>query len=341
MKRVLRRLARIAAIATVALIGLPVALLVPAAVFDQGPTGAVRASLFPMALTLWDPFVWTCARNSLIVAAIVAAVSLADRRGAGAGRGPVAVLGPAAARGPGMAAAGDVAGHRGGRARRTWSRPARVGRWLGVEREHAVRDAGGRVDRLGAARLGRGRVGDGARGAERQGGPGPDRSRRGPTWGGRSGRRRDGRGGSSSGRSSGPRWRGPRRPSSRSPCSIPGADRPRPAADAAVSDRRDGRPRRRADEGRGAGTDRACARAARPGADPMVGRPADRRRPARHRAARAGLVAPRRRSRFSGSRHGSLSGWRRWSGWSASPSVRLTEAATRAGSSRWRRSSTA
>jgi iron(III) transport system permease protein len=72
----LRGMARLAAIATVALIGLPVALLVPAALLDQGPSGGVRASLFPMALTLWDPFVWTCARNSLIVAAIVAGVSL-------------------------------------------------------------------------------------------------------------------------------------------------------------------------------------------------------------------------------------------------------------------------
>ena len=72
----IRQLARSAAVALVALLGLPVALLIPAAIFDQGPTGGVRASLFPMALTLWDPFVWTCARNSLIVAAIVAGVSL-------------------------------------------------------------------------------------------------------------------------------------------------------------------------------------------------------------------------------------------------------------------------
>ncbi len=72
----LRSMARFAAIATVALIGLPVALLIPASISDQGPSGGVRASLFPMALTLWDPFVWTCARNSLMVAAIVAGVSL-------------------------------------------------------------------------------------------------------------------------------------------------------------------------------------------------------------------------------------------------------------------------
>ncbi|HEY2154402.1 MAG TPA: hypothetical protein VGH33_02145, partial [Isosphaeraceae bacterium] len=76
MKVALRRLARLAATAVVVLLGLPVALLIPAAILDQGPSGGVRASLFPMALTLWDPFVWACARNSLIVAAIVAGVSL-------------------------------------------------------------------------------------------------------------------------------------------------------------------------------------------------------------------------------------------------------------------------
>ncbi len=76
MKRTLRKLARYAATVVVALLGLPVALLVPAAILDRGPSGGVRASLFPAALTLWDPFVWACARNSLIVAAIVAAVSL-------------------------------------------------------------------------------------------------------------------------------------------------------------------------------------------------------------------------------------------------------------------------
>src|SRR4051812_40373823 len=77
MKSTLRKLARVAAVAVVAALGLPVALLVPAAVFDQGPSGVVRASLFSAALTLRDPYVWTCARNSLIVAVIVAAVSLA------------------------------------------------------------------------------------------------------------------------------------------------------------------------------------------------------------------------------------------------------------------------
>lgn len=76
MKGTLRKLARLAALVIVALIGLPVALLIPAAIFDQGPSGRVRASLFPLALTLWDPFVWACARDSLIVAAVVTAIAL-------------------------------------------------------------------------------------------------------------------------------------------------------------------------------------------------------------------------------------------------------------------------
>ncbi len=76
MKGLPQRLARLAAVAVVGLIGLPVALLVPASVLDRGPEGGVRASLFPAAMTLLDPFVWACARNSLVVAAIVAAVSL-------------------------------------------------------------------------------------------------------------------------------------------------------------------------------------------------------------------------------------------------------------------------
>jgi ABC-type Fe3+ transport system permease subunit len=76
MKRVLRRLARIGAIGVMTLLGLPIVLLVPAALFDRGPSGEVRSSLFPFALAVWDPFVWVSARNSLIVAAIVTSGSL-------------------------------------------------------------------------------------------------------------------------------------------------------------------------------------------------------------------------------------------------------------------------
>ena len=79
------------------------------------------------------------------------------------------------------------------------------------------------------------------------------------------------------GRSSGRRWRGPPRPCSRLPCSTPG----RPIVlgqleDAAVSDGRDRRPRRRPDasrRARGGGLALRCSA----GPDPLVGRAADRR----------------------------------------------------------------
>ncbi len=76
MRRAAGRLARVGAIGLTAAIGLPVALLVPASVLDRGPSGESRASFFPIALTLLDPLVWSCARNSLIVAAIVTLGSL-------------------------------------------------------------------------------------------------------------------------------------------------------------------------------------------------------------------------------------------------------------------------
>jgi ABC-type Fe3+ transport system permease subunit len=76
MRRILRRLARLGAIAVVIALGLPVALLIPAALLDRGPDGGSRASLFPLALSAWDPFVWACVRNSVIVATIVSAGSL-------------------------------------------------------------------------------------------------------------------------------------------------------------------------------------------------------------------------------------------------------------------------
>jgi ABC-type Fe3+ transport system permease subunit len=48
----------------------------PAAFLDRGATGAVRVSIFPLALTLFDPFVWSCVRNSLLIAGMVSAGSL-------------------------------------------------------------------------------------------------------------------------------------------------------------------------------------------------------------------------------------------------------------------------
>src|SRR4051794_7186334 len=56
---------------------IPASGLLVAAVLDRGPTGAVRISVFPMALALWDPFVWDCLWNSVAVASVVALGSLA------------------------------------------------------------------------------------------------------------------------------------------------------------------------------------------------------------------------------------------------------------------------
>ena len=48
----------------------------PSSVIDRGPDGEPRISVFPIALTVFDPFVWTCTRNSVAVAVLVSAGSL-------------------------------------------------------------------------------------------------------------------------------------------------------------------------------------------------------------------------------------------------------------------------
>lgn len=55
---------------------MPASGLIAAAVLDRGPTGVVRVSAFPMALAVWDPFVWDCLWNSVAVAGVVAMGSL-------------------------------------------------------------------------------------------------------------------------------------------------------------------------------------------------------------------------------------------------------------------------
>lgn len=65
-------MARVAAAALLALI----LALVPTAVLDRGPGGAIRPTLFPAALAAFDPFLWNCARNSLVNATIVTIGSL-------------------------------------------------------------------------------------------------------------------------------------------------------------------------------------------------------------------------------------------------------------------------
>ena len=55
---------------------LPVATLVLGVFVDRGPGGEARLSFFPMALLALDPFVWTCAQNSVIFAGLVTATAL-------------------------------------------------------------------------------------------------------------------------------------------------------------------------------------------------------------------------------------------------------------------------
>lgn len=55
---------------------IPILAALPAALLDRGPDGTMRVSAFPMALALLDPFVWTCARNSVLVALATAAGSV-------------------------------------------------------------------------------------------------------------------------------------------------------------------------------------------------------------------------------------------------------------------------
>jgi iron(III) transport system permease protein len=56
----------------------PVVALPLAVLFDRGPAGEPRAAphLFPVALWLFDDFAWTCARNSVIFAIVVACAAL-------------------------------------------------------------------------------------------------------------------------------------------------------------------------------------------------------------------------------------------------------------------------
>jgi ABC-type Fe3+ transport system permease subunit len=48
----------------------------PSALLDRGPDGSPRVSAFPIALAAFDPFVWTCARNSAAAAGLVACGSM-------------------------------------------------------------------------------------------------------------------------------------------------------------------------------------------------------------------------------------------------------------------------
>src|SRR5262245_4210503 len=54
----------------------PLVALVPIAVLDAGPGSQVRLSIFPLALAVFDPFVWTCVGNGVVLGATVAIVAM-------------------------------------------------------------------------------------------------------------------------------------------------------------------------------------------------------------------------------------------------------------------------
>ena len=72
----MQRLGRWLGAALVLPILAPVAVLLIAALTDRGPDGAVRFSLFPAVLTLYDPLVLDSLTTSLVVAGLVAVVAL-------------------------------------------------------------------------------------------------------------------------------------------------------------------------------------------------------------------------------------------------------------------------
>jgi len=74
--RILRWLGRWAGTGLWVAVLAPALALVPAAVLDRGAGGAVRPTLFPLALAALDPFLWDCARNSVAVALCVTLGSL-------------------------------------------------------------------------------------------------------------------------------------------------------------------------------------------------------------------------------------------------------------------------
>src|SRR5262249_16201483 len=55
---------------------MPSLALVLAVVFDRADEGPVRFSMLPMALSVLDPFVWTCVRNSVIFAVVLTTATL-------------------------------------------------------------------------------------------------------------------------------------------------------------------------------------------------------------------------------------------------------------------------
>ena len=71
-----RRLIRSLGACLLTLLLLMILAIVPGSMIDRGPDASIRVSAFPLALVLFDPFVWTCARNSLAVASACAIGSM-------------------------------------------------------------------------------------------------------------------------------------------------------------------------------------------------------------------------------------------------------------------------
>ena len=68
----MRAMGRFVGIGLLVMLLVPILVALPSAFIDRGPDGSIRVSALPMALTLLDPFVWTCARNSVIMATATA-----------------------------------------------------------------------------------------------------------------------------------------------------------------------------------------------------------------------------------------------------------------------------
>jgi ABC-type Fe3+ transport system permease subunit len=62
--------AKLVGVILLAMLLVPTLAAWPASLIDRGPDGMARLSAFPLALTLFDPFVWTCVGRSVLLAAV-------------------------------------------------------------------------------------------------------------------------------------------------------------------------------------------------------------------------------------------------------------------------------
>ncbi len=76
LRQVAAGLVRGAVALTLLALVLPVLFLIPGALISVSPSGTVRPTLFPIAVAVFDPFLWICVRNSAIVAFLSSAIAL-------------------------------------------------------------------------------------------------------------------------------------------------------------------------------------------------------------------------------------------------------------------------